>query len=125
MHRCVTSGGDTPVVTFITPGENESPAQQRQDDIESILIGEAGSVPANRVAEDSKISMSLCPETLHAWSMWVFIVGVLVSAILTFGFTKPDLTQDPILRVYGAVNACIAFDYQPARSLFAVRLLFA
>ena len=76
--------------------------------------------------EDRKTTVSICPETLFAMSVWIFVMGAVISAIITFGFTKPDLSKDPILAVYGTVNVCIAFYYQPARSVFGVlRMAFS
>jgi len=50
--------------------------------------------------------------------------GFIISGILTFGFVKPDMSMDPILKVYGVVNVCITFDYSPAREIFAVLWVF-
>ena len=75
---------------------------------------------SRRDLEDSRTSISICPETLYAVSMWIFTAGIVVCAVITFGFIKPDMSKDPIIEVYGAVNACIAFDYAPANAVFAV-----
>jgi len=69
-------------------------------------------------------SLSLCPETFFGWAMRLLIGGFIVSGILTFTIAKPDLAEDPILEVYGVANACITFDYEPARSMMAVLWVF-
>lgn len=69
-------------------------------------------------------SLSLCPETFYGWAMRMLIGGFVISGILTFTIAKPDMSEDPILMVYGVANACITFDYEPARSVMAVLWVF-
>ncbi|GMI30633.1 hypothetical protein TrCOL_g2230 [Triparma columacea] len=71
-----------------------------------------------------KISWSICPETCYGMSMRIMVSGFILSGIITFGFTKPDMDDDPVLNVYGAVNACITFDYDPARPIFSIIWVF-
>eukprot|EP00746_Dinoflagellata_sp_MGD_P060071 gnl/MRDRNA2_/MRDRNA2_255436_c0_seq1.p1 gnl/MRDRNA2_/MRDRNA2_255436_c0~~gnl/MRDRNA2_/MRDRNA2_255436_c0_seq1.p1 ORF type:complete len:278 (+),score=29.37 gnl/MRDRNA2_/MRDRNA2_255436_c0_seq1:113-835(+) len=47
-----------------------------------------------------------------------------MSAIITFGFVKPDMSKDPVLAVYGMVNACITYDYSPATEFMSVVWVF-
>lgn len=68
--------------------------------------------------------LSVCPETTYAWAMRLMLFGFTTSGIITFGYTKPDMSHDPVLEVYGLVNACITFDYSPAREFMAVALVF-
>jgi len=68
--------------------------------------------------------VSILPELVYAWMVRLFLFGIVVSGILTFGFVKPDMTVDPIIAVYGALNVCITFDYSPAKEVMTVIWVF-
>jgi len=73
---------------------------------------------------DSTVNISICPETFYGCAIALFVASVILCTIITFGFTKPDMDEDPIVKVFGSVNVCIVFDYNPARSVFAVAWAF-
>lgn len=59
------------------------------------------------------------------WMLYSRILGALIiCGLLTKYIAKPDLLNDPIVRVYGTYNVCIMFDYEPARSFMAVVWIF-
>jgi hypothetical protein len=74
--------------------------------------------------EPKKISISISPEAVYGWSIRLFLIAVLICGLLTTFVAKPNLANDPIVRVYGTYNICITFDYEPARSFMAVVWIF-
>lgn len=65
-----------------------------------------------RMFEDAEQSFEMGTKALMA------IIGI--GAIITFGYTQPNLNNDPVVTVGGYYNVCIAIDYYPASYLAAV-----
>ena len=80
--------------------------------------------PTRQSAEQNKLSISISPEAIYGWCIRVFLGALIICGLLTKYIAKPDLLNDPIVRVYGTYNVCIMFDYEPARSFMAVVWIF-
>lgn len=58
-----------------------------------------------------------CSESANALGGKLFTADCILAVIVTFGIIKPDMSMNPVLKVGGYWNICIAIDYDPSRFL--------
>lgn len=78
-------------------------------------------IKAGATSDVAVTTFTIHPEHLRVFTYTVFYAMV-ISAILFFNFfvTGVDLTDTPLVRMFGYNNICIYWDYSPSRELTAM-----
>jgi len=70
------------------------------------------------LAGKTQPTLTLSPEDLYSYGVIFVLIGYVLSGTSMALITKPDLTKDPVYRLYGTFHPCILLDYLPG-TLFA------